>query len=222
MPTSACAPARPSPPRIRPRSSAWPCCACSKARSSKRTSREPRAPSANRWRRARSSRCPRSCMVEGLADLRLRRAYWKSTALMLVGSVLGVLFVSLIRRVMVEDPELPFPESVAASEIHKAGQARRKSGEVSVLQHRLRRSRLSGRRVQPVRRRPRFLLPRRPARARARCGWAARPHQHAGHRRSLHRAPRPPSAPPISAWATSSDPNWRRSTSPAAWWRGAC
>ncbi|MGO9258212.1 MAG: OPT family oligopeptide transporter [Bryobacteraceae bacterium] len=49
--------------------------------------------------------------------------YLKSTALMLVGSVLGVLFVSLIRRVMVEDPELPFPESLAASEIHKAGQA---------------------------------------------------------------------------------------------------
>ena len=49
-------------------------------------------------------------------------AYWKSTALMLVGSVLGVLFVSLVRRVMVEDPELPFPESVAASQIHKAGQ----------------------------------------------------------------------------------------------------
>src|SRR6266566_4115796 len=48
--------------------------------------------------------------------------YWKSTALMLVGSVLGVLFVSLIRRVMVEDPELPYPESVAASEVHKAGQ----------------------------------------------------------------------------------------------------
>src|SRR6266404_2679372 len=49
-------------------------------------------------------------------------AYWKSTALMLVGGVLGVLFVSLVRRVMVEDPELPFPESVAAAEIHKAGQ----------------------------------------------------------------------------------------------------
>ncbi len=48
-------------------------------------------------------------------------AYWKSTALMMVGSILGVLFVSLVRRVMVEDPELPFPESVAASEIHKAG-----------------------------------------------------------------------------------------------------
>src|ERR1700694_3439966 len=49
-------------------------------------------------------------------------AYWKSTALMTVGGVLGVLFVSLVRRVMVEDPELSFPESVAASEIHKAGQ----------------------------------------------------------------------------------------------------
>ena len=49
-------------------------------------------------------------------------AYWKSTAVILVGSILGVLFISLVRRVMVEDPELPFPESVAASEIHKAGQ----------------------------------------------------------------------------------------------------
>jgi putative OPT family oligopeptide transporter len=49
-------------------------------------------------------------------------AYWKSTVLMVVGSVLGVLFVSLVRRVMVEDPELPFPESIAASQIHKAGQ----------------------------------------------------------------------------------------------------
>ncbi len=49
-------------------------------------------------------------------------AYWKSTALMTVGSLLGVLFVSLVRRVMVEDRELPFPESVAAAEIHKAGQ----------------------------------------------------------------------------------------------------
>src|SRR5277367_1596012 len=49
-------------------------------------------------------------------------AYWKSTALIMVGSILGVLFISLVRRVMVEDPDLPFPESVAASEIHKAGQ----------------------------------------------------------------------------------------------------
>src|SRR6478736_5914533 len=49
-------------------------------------------------------------------------AYWKSTSMMIVGSVLGVLFVSLVRRVMVEDPSLPFPESLAAAEIHKAGQ----------------------------------------------------------------------------------------------------
>src|SRR5579862_6543914 len=49
-------------------------------------------------------------------------AYWKSTVLMMMGGILGVLFVSLVRRVMVEDPELPFPESRAAAEIHKAGQ----------------------------------------------------------------------------------------------------
>lgn len=48
-------------------------------------------------------------------------AYWKTTAMITVGSVLGVLFISLVRKGMVEDPELPFPESVAASEIHKAG-----------------------------------------------------------------------------------------------------
>src|ERR1019366_1489408 len=49
-------------------------------------------------------------------------AYLKSSILMLVGGVLGILFVTLLRRVMVEDPELPFPESVAASQIHIAGQ----------------------------------------------------------------------------------------------------
>jgi len=49
-------------------------------------------------------------------------AYWKSTALMLIGGMLGILFVTLLRRVMVEDPELPYPESMAAAEIHKAGQ----------------------------------------------------------------------------------------------------
>ncbi len=48
--------------------------------------------------------------------------YWQCVALMVIGGTLGILFVTLLRRVMVEDPELPFPESVAASEIHKAGQ----------------------------------------------------------------------------------------------------
>jgi putative OPT family oligopeptide transporter len=50
-------------------------------------------------------------------------AYWQSSVLMLVGGILGILFVTLLRRVMVEDPDLPYPESVAAAEIHKAGQA---------------------------------------------------------------------------------------------------
>src|SRR5580765_115587 len=47
-------------------------------------------------------------------------AYLKSSILMLVGGVLGILFVTLLRRVMVEDTELPFPESLAASQIHIA------------------------------------------------------------------------------------------------------
>jgi len=42
---------------------------------------------------------------------------------MFVGGVVGILFVTILRRVMVEDKELPFPESVAASEIHKAGRS---------------------------------------------------------------------------------------------------
>jgi putative OPT family oligopeptide transporter len=48
--------------------------------------------------------------------------YLTASALMIVGGILGVLFVTVLRRVMVEDDTLPFPESVAASEIHKAGQ----------------------------------------------------------------------------------------------------
>lgn len=48
--------------------------------------------------------------------------YWESTALMLVGGILGVLFVIFLRRVLIEDKSLPFPESVACAEIVKAGQ----------------------------------------------------------------------------------------------------
>lgn len=47
--------------------------------------------------------------------------YMISAAIMVAGGVLGIMFVALLRRVMVEDVELPFPESVAAAEIHKAG-----------------------------------------------------------------------------------------------------
>ncbi len=48
--------------------------------------------------------------------------YLTASALMVRGGVLGIMFVTVLRRVMVEDRTLPFPESVAASEIHKAGQ----------------------------------------------------------------------------------------------------
>jgi len=56
--------------------------------------------------------------------------YLKAVALMAIGGTLGILFVTLLRRVMVEDPELPYPESVAASEIHKAGQQGSKAARV--------------------------------------------------------------------------------------------
>jgi len=56
--------------------------------------------------------------------------YWNSVVLMVIGGLLGILFVTLLRRVMVEDPELPFPESVAASEIHKAGQQGSKAAKI--------------------------------------------------------------------------------------------
>ncbi len=56
--------------------------------------------------------------------------YWKAVALMMIGGTLGILFVTLLRRVMVEDPDLPYPESVAASEIHKAGQQGAKAAKI--------------------------------------------------------------------------------------------
>jgi putative OPT family oligopeptide transporter len=56
--------------------------------------------------------------------------YWNSVALMVIGGTLGILFVTLLRRVMVEDPELPYPESVAASQIHKAGQQGAKAAKI--------------------------------------------------------------------------------------------
>jgi len=48
--------------------------------------------------------------------------YWEATAIMMIGGVLGVLFVIVLRRTLVVEADLPFPESVAASEIVKAGQ----------------------------------------------------------------------------------------------------
>ncbi len=59
-------------------------------------------------------------VISGVWD-NLEDHYLEATAIMLVGGVIGVLFVTMLRRVMVEDVELPYPESVAAGEIHKAG-----------------------------------------------------------------------------------------------------
>jgi len=48
--------------------------------------------------------------------------YLQSTLLMLVGGILGVLFVIILRRALIHDATLPFPESRACAEIVKAGQ----------------------------------------------------------------------------------------------------
>ncbi|MCB8995629.1 MAG: oligopeptide transporter, OPT family, partial [Bacteroidales bacterium] len=47
--------------------------------------------------------------------------YGVTTAILIAGGILGIMFVALLRKVMVDDAELPFPESVAAAEIHKSG-----------------------------------------------------------------------------------------------------
>ncbi len=65
---------------------------------------------------------PAFLMVGAWTKFNTFDAYIKSTLLMFVGGLLGILFVTFLRRVMVTDPDLPFPESRAAAEIHKAGQ----------------------------------------------------------------------------------------------------
>ena len=60
--------------------------------------------------------------------------YWESTAIMLVGGVLGVLFIIVLRRTLVVEAELPFPESVAAAELVKAGQGGNQTGAAYVFQ----------------------------------------------------------------------------------------
>ncbi|MBM2813933.1 MAG: putative rane protein [Ignavibacteria bacterium] len=49
--------------------------------------------------------------------------YVTATLILISGGILGIMFVALLRRVMVEDKDLPFPESVAAAEIHKTGRS---------------------------------------------------------------------------------------------------
>lgn len=49
--------------------------------------------------------------------------YLRPTILMLVGGILGVLFVIILRKTLIEDDTLPYPESKACGEIVKAGQS---------------------------------------------------------------------------------------------------
>jgi putative OPT family oligopeptide transporter len=56
-----------------------------------------------------------------------------SGIIMVIGGMLGVFFVIILRRTLVEDAGLPFPESVAASEIHKAGQKGATGGKYLVI-----------------------------------------------------------------------------------------
>jgi len=61
-------------------------------------------------------------VLVGLWTFDPSKDYLKASLLMVVGGVLGILFVTVLRRVMVHDKTLPFPESQAAASIHKAGQ----------------------------------------------------------------------------------------------------
>jgi putative OPT family oligopeptide transporter len=49
--------------------------------------------------------------------------YWQTALILLIGGVLGVLFIILLRRTLAVDAGLPFPESRACAAIVKAGQA---------------------------------------------------------------------------------------------------
>ena len=59
--------------------------------------------------------------------------YWESTAIMLVGGLLGGLFFVVLRRTLVVEADLPFPESVAAAELVKAGQGGERTGAAVVF-----------------------------------------------------------------------------------------
>ncbi|MBN1282508.1 MAG: oligopeptide transporter, OPT family [Proteobacteria bacterium] len=49
--------------------------------------------------------------------------YWESSLICLVGGLMGILFVILLRRTLLVDADLPFPEGYACYEIVKSGQS---------------------------------------------------------------------------------------------------
>ncbi len=48
--------------------------------------------------------------------------YWETSLILLVGGLLGILFIVLLRRTLTVDAQLPFPESRACAQIVKTGQ----------------------------------------------------------------------------------------------------
>ena len=48
--------------------------------------------------------------------------YWQTSLILVVGGLLGILFIILLRRTLVVDAGLPFPESRACAEIVKTGE----------------------------------------------------------------------------------------------------
>ncbi|MBS1874559.1 MAG: oligopeptide transporter, OPT family [Acidobacteria bacterium] len=52
----------------------------------------------------------------------LRSHYWEASLILLAGGLIGVFFIILLRRALVVEADLPFPESVASVEIVRAGQ----------------------------------------------------------------------------------------------------
>jgi OPT family oligopeptide transporter len=53
----------------------------------------------------------------------LRAHYWESVLILLVGGLIGVFFIIVLRRPLVSESNLPFPEAVASAEVVKAGEA---------------------------------------------------------------------------------------------------
>lgn len=57
--------------------------------------------------------------------------YWTTAAVTAVGGILGVMFSVPLRRALVVDTPLPYPEGVAAAEVLKVGAESREGGEES-------------------------------------------------------------------------------------------
>ena len=49
--------------------------------------------------------------------------YWQTALIVFIGGIIGVLFITLLRRTLVVDADLPYPESKACAAVVKAGQS---------------------------------------------------------------------------------------------------